>query len=733
MGRTTGCRGGGGHLHWLASVLGAWVWFLSLAWLVCCYDGDIRLRDMGSHGVRSPGHTGSVLCCWGFIAVRVLPVGWWICCSACGFLLVPLCCFCFWIWGRLWALRHGDYGSCLDVDMSSLRWLALSLSGFWEVQFRLIWGLEVDWFWISAICNHHSDVMQSFHGRSRWPYETKFERGRLGSVRQPYVLPRGWLCWIVFGLSLRIGEASVPGPGCGVSFGESEKVQFELGVCNPNGIFDKGHFLADSEVDMWAMSETHLSVQSLKVFRKMLRSQAPQFPWLVHGKPVLPRHQVSDVGLYSGVGILSRWPSHPLPHSWNSALYHTGRICAATTFVRGIWISGCVIYGTPCGPTHPQAKKTTESLLLAGFERVLQMSGPRYVCGDFNHDHSKLETVGLLRRAGFVDLQDLQFARHGVYPVATCRGKTRRDFCFISPEFVPLFQSCRVVDYDWSDHSAIVGSFAVVAADLWRFPWPLPDAIPWKELNQHRVDNHIGVSFAAPALVDEKYVELWSHVENDAFHASQVSGKPLSSKCFGRGTRTRPLATRFQVAPLKASRAGDVRPQYLGFSQIHRQWFRQLRRIESYKRMVRNGFSVHVADHRAELWNAIVGAPGFRPSFSVWWQQQPGTVSLLQVVPPSSPEFAVAELLYQGLESEVRNLEAHLRKHQRYVKQLRKLDSIATLYKEVQRDPPAPAEILIHSVSAIELVLTCVPLSLFLSNRGSLVYRLSMLVVPLIL
>ena len=477
-------------------------------------------------------------------------------------------------------------------------------------------------------------------------------------------------------------------------------VRFELGVCNPNGIFDKGHFLADSEADIWAMSETHLSVQSLKMFRNMLRSQAPQFPWFVHGKPVLPRHQVSDVGLYAGVGVLSRWPTHPLPHDWDPLLFQTGRLCVVTSFVRSIWISGCVVYGTPCGPTHPQAKRTTESLLMAGFERVLQMSGPRYICGDFNHDHSKLEAVAVIRRAGFVDLQDLQLARHGSHPVATCRGKTRRDFCFISPEFIPLFKSCRVVDCDWSDHSTVIGSFEVVDADLWRFPWPLPNPIPWKDLKKTSVESPCVVSFESPAVVDEQYVKFWSLVEGEASVASLECGKPLPSKCFGRGTRTRPLATRFQVAPLKASRVGDVRPHYLGFSQVHRQWFRQLRRLESYKRMVKNGCSVSDVVHRSELWNSIVRAPGFRPSFSVWWKQQHGTVSLLSEVPISSPEFAVADLLFHGLQLEVRNFESHLRKHQRYAKQFRKLDSISALYKEVQRDPPASAELLINSVSA---------------------------------
>ena len=650
-------------------------------------------------GCQEVGKHIQIQKCWHgswWCVLRVMPVGWWTCCCV-GCLVFGSFRLCLFV--PLFWIGSGWLRSFPRSIVSLMRHAGVSGSMDFRVLWRRLRGcLVVFWFWLFWQGSSQSVELCQSEDFGRWDQLSRSEWGRSKSCFLRCSVPARLLRWIIFGLSVRIGEASLPGPS-GASDRGDGLVQFEIGICNPNGLFDKGHFLADSSVDMWAMSETHLSSKSLKAFRGLLRSQAGHYGWMVHGKPVLPRHLTSEVGLYSGVAVVSQWPTHALPHDWAPLVYATGRLCVVTSFVRGLWISGCVVYGTPCGPTHPQAKKTTESLVLAGFERILQLSGPRYVCGDFNHDHSKLETVALMRRAGFVDLQDLQFERHGTHPVATCRGKTRRDFCFVSPELASLFSSCRVVDHDWSDHSALVGTFELQDADRWRHPWPLPDKIPWSSLAARSEGS--AISFASPVSVDDRYVQLWQQVEEGAYAASVVAAKPLPPKCFGRGSRTKPLSTRFQVAPLRESRPGDVRPVFLGFSQIHRQWFRQLRRLESYKRVVRHGLSAGCAEHRVELWTSILRAPGFCPSFAVWWSLQPFTCGLVPEVPGSSPDFAVAEQLFNGLQHEVRILESHLRKHQSYVRSLKKQSGIAALYSEVRRDPPAPAELLIKPVTGI--------------------------------
>ena len=506
--------------------------------------------------------------------------------------------------------------------------------------------------------------------------------------------------WVVFGASFRIGEASLPGP---VHSGDGSncvpEVVFRLGTCNPNGISDKAHFFRDSEVDILGVTETHLTGRGLKVFRGLLKSAAPQFKWFAHGKCVLPRGQVSDTGMWSGVGVISQWPTHSLPHDWSPPVFETGRICVTSSFIHGLWISGCVVYGTPCGPTHPQAKGTTNALIREALRRVLQLSGPRYVCGDFNHDAAQLEAVHEMKRAGFVDLQDLHLERTGIPPSATCRGKTRRDYCFVSPELIPMFRSCQVLDFDWSDHSSVVGTFSCEESDRWRFPWPVPDPIDWKSMP--RRSEGVPVDFMAASSPSEAYALFWSQVEQEAVRVSLDTPSPLSHRCLGRGARSAPLATKFQVAPIRVGRSGDIKPSFLGLSQQHRQWFRQLRRLESYKRLVRRWTSVGDADHRVDLWNSIVNAAGFRPSFAGWWRLSGGRNSPLAAIPVVSPDFGAVEIIFEFLEGEFRTFEHHLRKHQSYAKKLGNGSSINALFKAVRRDPPAPVDLLSRSISSV--------------------------------
>lgn len=526
----------------------------------------------------------------------------------------------------------------------------------------------------------------------------KIERGRFVPAGPLLRFPSRWLGCLLFGMLVRVGEACVPGPNPGGSSTGSvgARATFRLGVCNANGASEKISELYGLNLDLLAVSETHLTDRGLRFFRSQLKVQAPSARWFVHGKPVCPRGVVSDTGKFSGVGLLSRWPAHSLPHDWEPVVYSTGRLSISSAFVHGLWISGCVVYCPPAGPTHLKARHVANSLLGLALDRVLQLSGPRYICGDFNHDLSKLEVVEKFKQAGFIELQELNLQRHAVVPTATCRGKTRRDFCFISAELALLFSRCDIFSVDWSDHDVLVGTFECTEADRWRFPWPIPSAIPWREL-QNRAEGTY-VDFSRQADPSVCYRQLWEQTETEAQRVASFRGKPLHHSCLGRGSRDSPLATKFQVAPIREGRPCDVKPSFLGFSQQHRQWCRQARRLESYVRLVK-GWNAHSdADHRSSLWTSILRAPGFRPSFQGWWSVTPGNREFVQFVPDASPCHVIAEQVFLGFEKQFRSLEQHLKSHQRYVKQFSKVSPIGNLYKSVRRDPPQPVELLTRTV-----------------------------------
>lgn len=228
-------------------MLGFW---LRLKW----HAGSCGFEQVGCHATLWPSWADSI---------RVLPVGPWTFGSVVG----------------SGSLRvFGGFGSVLAAAVA-LRLVCLWLfqvvvSGvLWTFPdgLRLIWGHEVFWFWSWSCPLTHSCVggNQPHEGivcsrpSSAW--------GRFG-FWQFWRLPVSgkWLGLIALGHIVRVGEATVPGP-------DGSIVQFKLGVCNPNGLYDKGSCFADSDVDIWAISETHLTSKGLSSFRALLRTQA----WLV--------------------------------------------------------------------------------------------------------------------------------------------------------------------------------------------------------------------------------------------------------------------------------------------------------------------------------------------------------------------------------------------------------------------------------------------------------------------
>ena len=500
------------------------------------------------------------------------------------------------------------------------------------------------------------------------------------------VVPRksGWW-WMVWFLCLRVGEASVPGPH-----------NFRIGTCNPNGLVNKASLFCMQESDLWLVSETHLTTGGLQHFRQELSQLGSSFRWMVHGQPVLPRKEGSASGQWAGVALIAKCPTRSLPVSWPEPLHHTGRLVAGVSFCRGLWISGVVMYGTPVGPTHPHARQTTEGLLHAAVHRIQQSVGCRFVAGDFNHDHDALEGVAKLRAMGFQDVQDLQFQRFGSLPQPTCRGATRRDFLFVSPELASRFVACRLDTLSWTDHASLLGEFAGLEGPEVKYLWPIPTPLQW--------DPHFCapvVDFARQKDVDTVYREFWKVREDAAVRHSAVRGIDVLPSQLGRGRRTRPVPCKSNGAPLKPSRAGELNPSFFGYSLLHVHWFKQLRRLQSYKRLaLAEQVTCSHVSHRELLWTSILRAPGFQPCFRGWWETRVRVVGDLAQVPISPPTGQVAVSLFETFKWDVQTLETHLNKHKNYVARLRKLDDVHQLYAQVRRDPPAQVDVMFQETSA---------------------------------
>ena len=504
----------------------------------------------------------------------------------------------------------------------------------------------------------------------------------------------GWAGRVLlfFALSCRVGEAVVPGPLAS---------NFRLGLCNPSGLSTKASLFAMQEADAWMVSETHLTSVGLRAFRRELAALGSSFKWIVHGKPVGYRNEVSEVGRWAGVAIIGKCPTRPVPISWSSAQHASCRLVAAASFCRGLWITGVGVYGTPVGPTHPKAKASTEALLDEAVKRIQQSVGCRYVAGDWNHDHNSLRSVAVLKAMGFVDIQDLHFRAWGVNPVPTCRCSTRRDYMYVSPELAARLISCRVDLVSWSDHASLVAEFVGSELPEMRYLWPIPSKIEWDPQS-----NFEFVDFASPHCPDEQYRRLWKDREEAAVCSARSRGVQTLPSCLGRGACVKPVPCKSNPVPVRTARAGEIQPRFLGYSLLHVHWFKQLRRLQSYCRLAKVSCpNDNHHKHSHALWLSILEAPGFQPSFVDWWKEKSKTVGDELVVPCVPPSASVADQLFSSFQWDVKCLEDNLRRHKHYAARLKRVSDVTQLYKQVRRNAPDQVDALFReSVGVVSRV-----------------------------
>ena len=496
-----------------------------------------------------------------------------------------------------------------------------------------------------------------------------------------------WVWWIVVLSVVRFGEASHPGP------------TWTFGVANLNGLNSKAFGLAESSTDTWLFSETHLTVPGEKAFMANLREAKAPYRSFVGGSPVPPRSTVSDIGQFSGVGALSRFPVRRLARDWPDLAFRSGRLVGVSVFCQGIWVSGVIIYGTPTGGTHSQGKEVTNSLLELATARVNQLSGPRFLAGDWNHDLDKLPATSIMHRLGFHDCQDIRACQTGILPQATCRGKTRRDYMFLSRELASLFVKCEVDDDTVSDHAALVCHFQGGINPL-RFAWPIPDPMEWESLDHRPAVT--GTRFQDAARVTEDYEQFWKDVELANQETRRRLHKPVVRAMSGRAQVTCPQVRLDQVPPLKASRPGDRQPGFLGSCLQHVQWTKQLRRLQSYVRLAGAPFPTHAHwVHRLQLWTSIRASRGFAPSFPEWWSSRNLGVGEPSSVPVDPPSAAFASLFYLGLEAELSGLEQCLRSARSHAKRLKRASDAHAIYGAVKRDAPTQVDTLVETSAGV--------------------------------
>ena len=468
--------------------------------------------------------------------------------------------FLFWLGSVSGLQLPGNVGSQFHVESQS------PLISFTFDPSAAFWTLVPDD--LPAICT-------DWHASSFWSVEGEDVHCR-SCLAQPTSLRSlysvGWLNHLVYLDFVPWGEALNPGPPLAIN------------LANPTGIRGKEQYLLDLPRGITCVAETHLATPGIASSCRYMRSLAKQDQRclrLLPGAAVPLRARSLTTGVWSGVMQLSDLPCHKLEMHWPNGEHSLGRVQTANFRMGNVLIQGTVLYGWSPGPTWPRAHH--DLLRHLSTEVVHGTNGLRFICGDFNGDELKLPEMDDWLRAGWQEVQTLHARLTGDGPYPTCKGSTRPDRIFVSPELASYFVRCEVTDV-FADHSVVTGHFALPGDASTYSWWPMPAKMPWSSIDIPAW--HASSPVFLPFAKDQDTTDYLSSI-GQQYEASVkpefVSDIPngLPRACRGRAQHHSPVLRPRNLKTLRPSRNGEEKPRCDLVSHSVQRWFRQLRRIQS--------------------------------------------------------------------------------------------------------------------------------------------------------
>eukprot|EP00435_Cladocopium_sp_Y103_P013223 s3565_g3.t1 len=497
---------------------------------------------------------------------------------------------------------------------------------------------------------------------------------------------------------IRVGEAKNPGP--------NHMPGLTLGAINPTGIMRKASSFSQlpSEPNViWGICESHLTPIGVLKFKTELRFADKQLS-LHHGATAPYRSQAMTAvgGTHVGTAFITSLPSRKLqmhcsPEQWNQA-----RFTMSTFLCNNQWIHGAVFYGFAHRAYSNEVKQATDDLLAFATERIAQnLKGPRFIMGDFNQVEGNLEQPLIWEKMGWREVQVLHQERTGTPIAKTCKQSTTKDYIWVSPELAQLFRSAEVVNHVFPDHGALIAHFNCIGQDTHVYLWRQPKPLPWDECHgplpeqQYQLPTDIGP--------DDSCIQIAQALESRMHEHLQQHNKPgLQPQQKGRCQTLNSRKIQSHGRPIKASRHGDVQPEYQGQSLQHQRWFTQLRRFESLARLYRvMPWNHSQFTHAQREWRAILKAPGFS-NFRTWWKQ---LANKRQEAPDHLPDTLPGEIELNAicltLHAEVRRYESVLQAELISKAKNNRILQPNRIFKDFAKPAVSPVCILQDSVQAV--------------------------------
>ena len=473
---------------------------------------------------------------------------------------------------------------------------------------------------------------------------------------------------------------------------------------NPTGLQGKELLLNELGHGIFGVTETHLSTFGIQKVRQSLNFARSPLTHLIHGHPALLRAHSQMVGKHEGVAFLTSYPGRALPQSFPAPVWQTARIQVAGFCVEDVWVQGGIIYGYASQLNGTAPKILTDQLADYAIQRIaLEAIGPRFIMGDFNALADDLLCLQHLRSLGFRELQEVAAARWGHEVQMTCKDRTQPDLIFLSPELQHCLVGIEIVPDLFADHAVVTGIFRGMRSQIprsyWRTPVPPPRQ---QELGKQPLDCAQGSGLVG-TNPSEWYKAIFAQFETVLQHQTALAHQePLQPIHLGRATTDQVQVRSAQIPPVRKGRAGEVAPEFFGPSRLHAQWFRQLRRLQAYYRLVgREVMTVHQIHQQSELWCAIRCAAGFGLGFAHWWSLHGiGLEGAPAAVPLAPPGYEIAYAFFDSFRTRVRSLEQQLKSTRIRTAHQRRVEDPSLIFRDLKEERASSVEILIQAVSS---------------------------------
>eukprot|EP00435_Cladocopium_sp_Y103_P008022 s1291_g2.t1 len=369
--------------------------------------------------------------------------------------------------------------------------------------------------------------------------------------------------------TIRFGEAAHPGPDDHYAEPAIPEVpprdpsRLRIGCSNPSGFNGKELTALQLGCGIWCYSETHLTSGLQRFSTAILSKAAERMNRHVRahfGGPVPYRSHSSQAGTWSGVGVLSDFPSREINVAWQRGERSSGRLILTRHLINQLPFMVATCYGFPAGPTWPQARQLTSQLLsVLSQEVVISGSRPRVIAGDFNSTIDQQDEFRLWQSYGWQEIQILA-NQHWQRPITpTCKGATVVDMMWLLPEAIML---CRNVDScsTFSEHATLYADFEV---HLW-----------FRQLRRHQSYKHSALANKQTVNAEAYRLNLWTSIKRGrGFDGLFDSWWPRRQHQSQHAPASLPLAT-FQIIFL------DLQRNFQSFERWHLRQRRKILRLK---------------------------------------------------------------------------------------------------------------------------------------------------------